>query len=120
MKNKVLITGGLGFIGLEVARVLLRQGYSVSLFDNLSSQVHGPVPDLSGLQLLKNSRVQVIRGDVSNPSALPAALADIGAVVHLAAEPGTAQSMYERARYTETNLGGTAALLDHLANHPHK
>jgi dTDP-L-rhamnose 4-epimerase len=121
MKNsKVLITGGLGFIGLEVARALLRQGYSVSLFDNLSPQVHGPVPDLSALRLLRNARVEVIRGDVAKPSAWAAALAEVGAVVHLAAETGTAQSMYEISRYTETNVGGTAALLDHLANHPHQ
>jgi dTDP-L-rhamnose 4-epimerase len=119
MKNKVLITGGLGFIGLEVARVLLRQGYSVLLLDNLSPQVHGPVPDLAALHLLRNARVKVIRGDVSKPSAWAAALADMGAVVHLAAETGTAQSMYEISRYTETNVGGTAALLDHLANHTH-
>jgi dTDP-L-rhamnose 4-epimerase len=118
--NKVLITGGLGFIGLEVARQLLRRGCSITLLDNLSPQVHGAVPDLAAVELVKNARVKVIRGDVAKPSAWAAALADMEAVVHLAAETGTAQSMYEIFRYTEANVGGAAALLDHLANHAHK
>ena len=47
------------------------------------------------------------------------ALDNASAVIHLAAETGTAQSMYEISRYTETNIGGTAALLNHLANRKH-
>jgi dTDP-L-rhamnose 4-epimerase len=117
--NKVLITGGLGFIGLEVAKLLVERRYPVLLFDNLSPQIHGAIPDLAALRLLRNSRVEVLRGDVSKPSDWAAALENTAAVVHLAAETGTAQSMYEISRYTETNVGGTAALLNHLANHKH-
>lgn len=116
---KVLVTGGLGFIGLEVARLLVDQSYPVLLFDNLSPQIHGAIPDLAGLPLLHSAQVEVFRGDVSKPSDWAVALENIGAVVHLAAETGTAQSMYEISRYTETNVGGTAALLNHLANHQH-
>ncbi|MBZ5654390.1 MAG: NAD-dependent epimerase/dehydratase family protein [Acidobacteriia bacterium] len=118
-KLKVLVTGGLGFIGLEVAKVLVEQKVPVLLFDNLSPQIHGAVPDLAGLGLLHSAQVEVFRGDVSKPSDWAVALENIGAVVHLAAETGTAQSMYEISRYTETNVGGTAALLNHLANHQH-
>jgi len=117
--NRVLITGGLGFIGLEVARLLVERGYPVRLFDSLNPQIHGAIPNLSALLLLRSAQVEVLRGDVSRPSDWAAALADVGAVVHLAAETGTAQSMYEIARYTETNVIGTARLLDHLANHQH-
>jgi len=118
--NKVLITGGLGFIGLEVAKLLVQQRYPVLLFDNLSPQIHGAIPDMAGLRLLRSAQVEIFRGDVSKPSDWAAGLENIGAVVHLAAETGTAQSMYEISRYTETNVGGTAALLDHLANHKHE
>jgi dTDP-L-rhamnose 4-epimerase len=118
--NRVLITGGLGFIGLEVAKLLVEQAHSVLLFDNLNPQIHGDVPDFGGLKLLRDARVRVFRGDVSKPSDWAAALQDTGAVVHLAAETGTAQSMYEISRYTETNVCGTAALLNHLANHKHE
>jgi dTDP-L-rhamnose 4-epimerase len=117
--HKILISGGLGFIGLEVARLLAEQKHSVLLFDNLSPQIHGAVPGLASLSLLRNAHVEVLRGDVSKPSEWAAALHDVQAVVHLAAETGTAQSMYEISRYTATNVGGTAALLDHLANHKH-
>jgi dTDP-L-rhamnose 4-epimerase len=46
-------------------------------------------------------------------------IADVSCVIHLAAETGTAQSMYEIFRYTDTNVGGTASLLNYLANHKH-
>jgi dTDP-L-rhamnose 4-epimerase len=121
MKNKkVLITGGVGFIGLEVAKLLVEQKHPVVLFDNLSPQVHGAIPELSALRLLRHAQVEVFRGDVSKPSDWVTALEGAGAVVHLAAETGTAQSMYEISRYTKTNVTGTAALLDHLANRGHE
>lgn len=118
-RDKILITGGLGFIGLELAALLAAKRQRVRLFDNLSPQVHGTVPDLSSLAPLKCSEVEVFRGDVRRAGDWAAALADVGCVIHLAAETGTAQSMYEISRYTETNIGGTALLLDHLVNRKH-
>ena len=41
MAQKVLITGGLGFIGLSLARTLVQRGMQVRLMDNLSPQIHG-------------------------------------------------------------------------------
>ncbi len=121
MKNaKILITGGLGFIGLEVAKQLADEKSQVLLFDNLSPQIHGAIPSLSSLPLLRRSAVGVFRGDVCRAADWASALADAECVIHLAAETGTAQSMYEISRYTETNIGGTAALLDYLANHRHQ
>jgi dTDP-L-rhamnose 4-epimerase len=117
---EVLITGGLGFIGIEVAQLLVRQNRRVRLFDNLSPQIHGAVPNLSALQLLKSPNVQVVRGDVRGADDWGAVMEDVRCVIHLAAETGTAQSMYEVSRYTETNVCGTASLLDYLANHKHK
>ena len=62
--DKILITGGLGFIGQETARQLVEQGRRVVLFDNLSPQIHGDSPDLSAMPLLKSSAVEFVRGDV--------------------------------------------------------
>ncbi len=118
-EDKILITGGLGFIGLETARLLVERGRQVLLLDNLSAQIHGAVPHLSSQSLLSHPLVEVVRGDVRQPDIWARTMANVNCVVHLAAETGTGQSMYEISRYTGTNVGGTASLLDHLANHRH-
>src|ERR1700723_3281650 len=119
MAQKVLITGGLGFIGLSLARTLVQRGMRVRLMDNLSPQIHGAdqVPELGAL--LEEHRVEVMRGDVCQRRDWVEALRDVSSVVHLAAETGTGQSMYRIGDYTSTNVLGTALLLDVLANDRH-
>src|SRR6202034_942599 len=120
MGAKVLITGGLGFIGLTLARTLVRRGLSVRLLDNLSPQIHGPVPNPELGTLLGEPHVEVIRGDVGRRRDWVSALGDVASVVHLAAETGTGQSMYRIGDYTSTNVLGTALLLDVLDNDHHQ
>lgn len=116
----LLVTGGAGFIGQAVTALASERGYRVLVFDNLSPQIHGALPGAGTLSRLHAPSIEVLRGDVRRPSDWALALEHADAVVHLAAETGTAQSMYEIARYTETNVAGTALLLDHLANRPHR
>ena len=116
--RKILITGGLGFIGLNVARELIDKGYSIVIFDNLSPQIHGAIPSVND-PILTSEKVQVIRGSVTDVNALRIALQGVQAIVHLAAETGTAQSMYQIAHYNNVNTQGTAILLDILANEKH-
>ena len=59
--------------------------------------------------------MEYILGDVRIPDDVARAVKGIDIVFHLAAETGTGQSMYEIARYTDTNVNGTAQLLDELA-----
>lgn len=113
--HKVLISGGAGFIGSHLAHALLARGHAVTILDNFSPQIHGEVPDLSHLP----DSARLIRGDVRNSADWEEALAGQTAVVHLAAETGTGQSMYAINRYTDVNVGGTAKLMDHLANRLH-
>ncbi|HUI83600.1 MAG TPA: NAD-dependent epimerase/dehydratase family protein [Candidatus Binatia bacterium] len=117
--SKVLITGGLGFLGRHIAALLARDGRRVLLFDNLDPQVHGTDPGIDSLALLRNPRVEMLRADVRRSEDWEQALHHVGQIVHLAARTGTAQSMYEITGYTETNVGGTAALLNYLANRRH-
>jgi dTDP-L-rhamnose 4-epimerase len=112
----ILITGGAGFIGQHIARRLLNQGISVTILDNFLPQVHGEIRDLP--KDLAGARLVV--GDVADPAALSRALEGCQRIVHLAAETGTGQSMYEVARYGRTNLQGTALLYDLLAKMPVK
>jgi dTDP-L-rhamnose 4-epimerase len=112
---KVLVTGGAGFIGTHLVRRLLREGCSVAVLDNFSSQVHGgerKLPsDVAG-------DVELYRGDVRDHDVISQALSNRDVLVHLAAETGTGQSMYEVERYQDVNIGGTAAILDLLVNQP--
>jgi dTDP-L-rhamnose 4-epimerase len=112
MSNLVLVTGGAGFIGQRISRELLGQGAKVRILDNFSPQIHVTevLPDdLAG-------HVEVINADVRDRDALKRALLGVDTVVHLAAETGTGQSMYEIERYFSVNVQGTATLLDLLQN----
>lgn len=116
----ILITGGAGFIGSNLALRLVGEGHVVTVLDNLSRQIHGDDPDVSSsLYLSVRDKVRFVRGDVCDPAIWAACLPLQDAVVNLAAETGTGQSMYEIHRYAEINVGGTARMLDWLANHPH-
>lgn len=120
MTEHVLITGGAGFIGSRLARRLSSEGHRVTVLDSLIAQVHGDDPETTSPLLRSLDGVAtVIRGSVTVSDDLSRALTDVTAVVHLAAETGTGQSMYEIDRYVEVNTGGTAKLLDLLANTEH-
>jgi dTDP-L-rhamnose 4-epimerase len=109
--SKVLVTGGAGFIGSHVVERLLQQGNDVKVFDSLVEQVHGG----AGPQYVP-AEAEFIQGDVRNRDALAKAIGGVDRIVHLAAEVGVGQSMYEVSRYVDTNTGGTGVLLDILAN----
>lgn len=115
MSKQVLITGGAGFIGAHLADELLARGYQVRALDNLSPQVHGA--DATRPSYL-SPEVELMVGDVRDPDAVQRALKGADAVYHLAAMVGVGQSMYEIARYTETNNLGTATLLEALIEKP--
>lgn len=119
MKN-VLITGGAGFIGSNIALKLIEKGYSVTVLDNLSPQIHGNDPEhTSPLYRSIRDKVNFIHGDVTVRADWEKSLQGVEAIIHLAAETGTGQSMYEIQKYTDINIGGTALMLDLLTNTRH-
>ena len=119
MKN-ILITGGAGFIGSNLALKLLKRGYRVTVLDSLAAQIHGDDPDRSPLYGSIKNKVRFVHGDVTVREDWEKALKDQDAIVHLAAETGTGQSMYEIQKYTGTNIGGTSLMLDILTNSKHR
>lgn len=120
MIKNVLVTGGAGFIGSNLSLALLKKGYRVTVLDNLSKQIHGNNPDVeSPLYSSIKNKVIFINGSVTSRDDWMRALDGQDAVIHLAAETGTGQSMYEIEKYVTTNIGGTSLLLDILTNCKH-
>lgn len=112
----ILITGGAGFIGSNLALALFRRKHKVRILDNLSKQIHGEDSKTSPLYQSIKGKVDFIYGDVRDQDIWPSVLNNIDVVVHLAAETGTGQSMYEINRYIDVNIAGTAGLLDYITN----
>ena len=118
--KKILVTGGAGFIGSNLSLKLLSKGYEVTILDNLSKQIHGANPDkTSPLYNSIKNKVHFIEGSVTNREDWLKAIDSVECIVHLAAETGTGQSMYEIEKYVGVNIGGTALMLDILTNTNH-
>ena len=116
----ILITGGAGFIGSNLSLKLIEKGHKITVLDNLSKQIHGEDPENSSpLYRSILNKVKFIAGTVTSADDLIKAIEGQDVIVHLAAETGTGQSMYQIQHYTNVNIGGTALLLDLLANQKH-
>ena len=119
MKN-ILVTGGAGFIGSKLCLALIEKGYDLTVLDNLTPQIHGDnAEDNSFLFLTIKDKVKFIKASVTSKQDWIKAIQGQDVIVHLAAETGTGQSMYEIEKYTDVNIGGTAIMLDLLANIEH-
>ena len=113
--QKILVTGGAGFIGSFLVDELIKNNYQVRILDNLESQVHqGKKPKYL------NKKAQFIKGDVRDYSSFKKALMGMDAVFHLASAVGVGQSNYEIKKYMDTNAMGISNLLDILVNTKHK
>jgi dTDP-L-rhamnose 4-epimerase len=120
MKN-ILITGGAGFIGSNLALKLVKENYEVTVLDNLSTQIHGEDPEkTSPLYNSIKNKVKFILGDVQEKETLENCIKNQDIIVHLAAETGTGQSMYQIEKYCNVNIKSTAILLDILTNSKHQ
>jgi dTDP-L-rhamnose 4-epimerase len=118
--NKILITGGAGFIGSNLALKLLDKGYRITIIDSLSEQIHGTKPEItSPLYNSIKGKTIFIKASINSKPDLIQAIADNEIIVHFAAETGTGQSMCQIERYAQVNITGTAVLLDILVNHKH-
>lgn len=108
------MTGGAGFIGSFLVDALVARGHAVTVLDNLETQVH-----LTSKPAYLNPAARYVWGDVTAEADLKEVVPGAEVILHQAAVVGVGQSQYQIRRYVQTNILGTAALLDLLANHPH-
>ena len=99
----MLVTGGAGFIGANLVRLLLNHGYEVTVFDNMSV---GPLDYLAQLP------VKIIIGDILDCVAVNEAMVGCTGVVHLAAQTGVPGSLRDPRKDCEVNVTGTLNLLE--------
>jgi dTDP-L-rhamnose 4-epimerase len=117
MAERILVTGGAGFIGSFLVDALVERGHDVRVYDALVPQVHGAK---QALPSYLNPNAEFVQGDVRDRESLAKALDGVDVVFHLAAAVGVGQSMYEIEYYTSANTLGGAVLLDLLANTKHR
>ena len=119
MGERVLVTGGAGFIGSHLVDGLLDAGHEVRVYDSLEPQVHGGLRERGEWPDYLASGCERVPGDIRDRDGLSRALDGIDVVFHEAAVVGVGQSMYQIERYVDVNTRGTAVLLDILANQKH-
>lgn len=115
MKN-ILVTGGSGFIGAEIVNQLYSLGgYSITVLDSMTEQIHGKDWHNSYLYKTIDGKCRFIHGSVTDIDTVRDAIRDCEYILHLAAETGTGQSMYQINQYNETNVMGTSNLLQAIS-----
>ena len=104
-QQRILITGGGGFIGSRLADELLQYGHNVRALDILAYHVHG-----SGAPDYLDPDVELMQGDGRDPVVVRRALQGIDAVYQFAVAVGVGQSTYEIERYSDFNSDRVAFL----------
>ena len=116
MKN-VLITGGAGFIGSEIVTKLYEnKEWNIIVLDLLSEQIHGKNAEESYLYNRIKDKCNFIKCDVRDYESVRKSVENVEYIIHLAAETGTGQSMYQINRYNEVNIMGTSNLFQAISN----
>ena len=104
--KSILVTGGAGYIGSHTVFLLLQEGYSVVVLDNLSNSSR---ESLLRVERLTGKTVTFIQGDIRDAACLDALFAehDVLAVIHFAGLKAVGESVAEPLRYYDSNVTGT-------------
>ena len=100
-RSTVLVVGGAGYIGSHAARALRRHGYSVIIYDNLST----------GHRILADG-FEIVHADIQEVSRLSKVLGRVDAVMHFAAHAYVGESVQNPRKYFKNNVEAALALLN--------
>jgi UDP-glucose 4-epimerase len=106
-KNKILVTGGAGFIGSNLVDRLLEKGNEVIVFDNLSS---GKMEFIE--HHLKNPDFSLVKGDLLDPEAIESVCKNVDLVFHVAANPDVKLGASDTKVHLDQNILATYNLLE--------
>lgn len=97
----ILISGGMGFVGIHLSKYLIKQGHNITIFDNLSNS-----------QLTSISGITFVKGNILDTELLFKSLNDIELVIHLAAQIDVSDSIRNPENTMKINVDGTKNLLN--------
>jgi nucleoside-diphosphate-sugar epimerase len=103
-KETVLITGGAGFIGSNIAKTLVERGCVIKVLDNLST---GYLKNLDNVM----DKIEFIKGDINDSELLNKILPDVKFILHQAALPSVPRSIDDPMKSHHNNITGTLNLL---------
>ncbi len=118
-KQTYLVTGGAGFIGSALCRMLIEKGNSVINIDNFNDFYDPEIKKRQVAPLIRHPRYHLYEGDIRNQSLLNEIFQShtIGTVIHLAAMAGVRPSIDTPLLYEEVNIQGTINLLNVMNKH---
>jgi len=107
---KILVTGGMGYIGSHTCLALYKAGFTPIIYDNLSNS---SIKVLEQLKIIANHTFEFVEGDINDRDKLEATLNDynIKAVFHFASLKAVGESTEQPLRYYDNNVSGTVTLL---------
>ncbi len=118
--KRFLVTGGAGFIGSRVTRVLLERGATVRVLDNLDPFYDPALKrhHIEELGTLAGDRLEFFEGDIRDAGTCAHCVGGVDTVIHLAALAGVRPSIEDPVRYMDVNVTGTQRLLDAMQSRP--
>jgi len=106
--NKILLTGGAGYIGSHTCIELLQNNYDIVVYDNLSNS---SVKSLKRVESITSKKVSFIKGDIRDEESLTKALDGCDGVIHFAGLKAVGESVEKPLEYYDNNVQGTLCLL---------
>ncbi|MDN3447550.1 UDP-glucose 4-epimerase GalE [Psychrobacter sp. APC 3281] len=116
MKNKILVTGGAGYIGTHTCIALHDAGYDIVVYDNLSNSSREAI---SRVSILIDQPIEFIEGDIRDTEKLKQVFAehDFFGVIHFAGLKAVGESVAKPLLYYNNNVSGTITLLEVMAEY---
>jgi len=110
---KIFVTGGAGYIGSHTCVELLKAGYGVVVYDNLSNS---SIEAIRRVEKITGKNIEFIEGDIRDKAKIESAMDGCSAVIHFAGLKAVGESVEKPLEYYSNNVCGTLTLLEAMQN----